>query len=75
MEVKDLDATVRGVEGFGSINRRKHLFYPLTNTSQLFGVTFCETLKIYNLNMQMCKPSCKRNTESDMISMSDGNQD
>jgi hypothetical protein len=28
-----------------------------------------------NLNIQMCKPSCKRKTESDMISMSDGNQD
>jgi hypothetical protein len=35
----------------------------------------CETLEIYNLNMQMCKPSCKRKTESGNISMRDGNQD
>ena len=35
----------------------------------------CETLEIYNLNMQMRKPSCKRKTESSNISMSDGNQD
>ena len=35
----------------------------------------CETLKIYNLNMQMCKLSYKYKTESGMISMSDGNQD
>jgi hypothetical protein len=33
----------------------------------------CETLEIYNLNMQIRKPSCKRKTESDNISMSDGN--
>jgi hypothetical protein len=38
-------------------------------------VGLCETLEIYNLNMQMCKPSCKHKTESGMISMSDGNQD
>jgi hypothetical protein len=38
-------------------------------------VGLCETLEIYNLNMQICKPSCKRKTKSGMISMSDGNQD
>jgi hypothetical protein len=35
----------------------------------------CETLEIYNLNMQMCKPSCKLKIESGMISMSYGNKD
>jgi len=40
-----------------------------------FSYIWCETLKIYNLNMQKCKPSCKRKTESGMISMSDENQD
>jgi len=32
----------------------------------------CETLEIYNLNMQMRKPSCKRKTESGNILMSNG---
>jgi len=41
----------------------------------MFSGSFCETLEIYNLNMQMRKPSCKRKTESGNISMSDGNQD
>jgi len=35
----------------------------------------CETVEIYNLNMRMCKLSCKHKIESDMISMSDENQD
>jgi hypothetical protein len=35
----------------------------------------CETLEIYNLNMQMYKPSCKLKIESGMISMSYGNKD
>jgi len=35
----------------------------------------CETLKIYNLNIRMCKLSYKCKTESGMISMSDENQD
>jgi len=38
-------------------------------------VLTCETLKIYNLNIHMCKPSCKRKNESGMISTSDENQD
>jgi hypothetical protein len=35
----------------------------------------CETLKIYNLNIQMCKLSYNYKIESGMISMSDENQD
>ena len=35
----------------------------------------CETLELHNLNMWMCKLPYKCNTESGMISMSDGKQD
>jgi hypothetical protein len=48
---------------------------PTLRRAVLGSDTKCETLKIYNLNMQMRKPSCKRKTESGNISMSDGNQD